>query len=70
MQIDPKNNKVKAGKKAKDAVDGSAASSSPRSLKNGRLGGLSGSNSSLVSRDFVKKTAVFSNFSWKFAFKP
>ena len=47
-QIDPKNNKraSASGKKTKDAVD---AASSPRSLKNGRLGGLGGSNSSLVS---------------------
>ena len=51
----PKNNKrtppsSAGGKKGRDAVDASAASSSsPRSLKNGLLGGRSGSNSSLVS---------------------
>ena len=51
-QIDPKNNKrASSGKKTKDAVDGAA--SSPRSLKNGRLGGLMGSNSSLVSANIL-----------------
>ena len=57
-QIDPKNNKrASSGKKTKDAVDGAA--SSPRSLKNGRLGGLMGSNSSLVSaKIIIKKNKV------------